>query len=129
MRFDRAGLARGVAIGLFVALTPTVGLQTLLMLAFCLLLRGNFPLAFAVSWISNPITLAPLYLGYYLLGERVLAPLVDPLSPLWEAGSASAVLEGLYLLVGSLLIAAPIAAAGYGASLWLGRRLARRGAT
>lgn len=127
MRFDRGITARGVAIGLFIALTPTVGLQTLLMLVFCLLLRGNFPVAFAVSWISNPITLGPLYLGYYLLGERVLSPLVDPLSPLWQGGSASPLLEGMYLLAGSLLIAIPVAIAGYALSFWLARRLGQRG--
>jgi len=126
MRFDRGIMARGVAIGLFIALTPTVGLQTALMLAFCLLLRGNFPVAFAVSWISNPITLGPLYLGYYLVGELVVSPLVHPLSPLWEAGSAGPLLEGMYLLVGSMLIAIPIAVVGYLASYWMAHRLRQR---
>jgi uncharacterized protein (DUF2062 family) len=126
MRFDRGIMARGVAIGLFIALTPTVGLQTVLMLVFCLLLRGNFPVAFAVSWISNPITLGPLYLGYYLVGERVVSPLVHPLSPLWEAGSAGPLLEGMYLLVGSMTIAIPIAAGGYLLSYWLAFQLRQR---
>lgn len=123
MRFDRGIMARGVAVGLFIALTPTVGLQTVLMLVFCLLLRGNFPVAFAVSWISNPITLGPLYLGYYVVGERVVSPLIHPLSPLWEAGAAGPLLEGVYLLAGSMLIAIPIAAGGYLFSYWLAFRL------
>jgi len=125
MRFDRGVTARGVAIGLFVALTPTVGLQTFLMLALCLLLRGNFLFAFAVSWISNPITLGPLYLGYYLLGELVISPLVDPLSPLWAAGSAGPLLDAMYFVAGSLLIAFPVASCGYALSLWLARRIGR----
>lgn len=123
MRFSRGVMARGVAIGLFVALTPTVGVQTLLMLVLCMLLRGNFPMAFAVSWISNPITLGPLYLGYYLLGELVLSPILDPFSPLLSTGLATVLLDAMYCLIGSLLIAVPIAAGGYLFSHWLAFRL------
>ena len=113
LRFTRPVVARGVAIGLFVALTPTVGLQTLLMLALCSLLRGNFIAAFAVSWISNPITLAPLYLTYYLLGQRVVEHLFDPLSPLLAGTLPAGILEVVCLGLGSLLVALPAAVMGY----------------
>lgn len=129
LRFEQPVLARGIAVGLFVALTPTVGLQTLLMLLFCALLRGNFLAAFAVSWISNPVTLAPLYFGYYLLGHRVVEPLIAPLTFLSDGSLPIAAFEAVCFTLGSLLVALPVAAAGYLAFIWLGRiAIARRSA-
>lgn len=119
----RRALARGVAVGLFVGLTPTVGLQTMLMLAGCLWLRGNFPAAFLVSWVSNPITMAPLYLGYALLGEAIFGSIVRSLFELTHM-LAEALMQTLFLALGSLLVAVPAAAAGYLISLALHRYLA-----
>ncbi|MDX1608785.1 MAG: DUF2062 domain-containing protein [Halofilum sp. (in: g-proteobacteria)] len=126
LRFERPVIARGVAVGLFVALTPTVGFQTLLMLAFCALLRGNFLAAFAVSWISNPLTLAPLYFGYYLLGQRVVEPLINPLAFFSDGSLPVGALGAVSFTLGSLLVALPAAAAGYLAFTWLGRIAAAR---
>lgn len=125
LRLERGFVARGVAVGLFVGLTPTVGFQTVLMLGFCALLRGNFLAAFAVSWISNPLTLTPLYLAYYLLGEQIFEPLLGPLS-LFTGSNAVALLEAVCFGLGSLLIALPAAAAGYVLSYWLAHAAALR---
>ena len=125
----RPVVARGLAIGLFVALTPTLGVQTVLMLLLCVLLRGNFIAAFAVSWISNPFTFAPLYLTYYLVGELVVERLFDPLSPLLNGSLPTGTLEAVCLGLGSLLVAVPAAVAGFllyhaGARLLASRRAA-----
>ena len=71
----------GVAIGIFFALTPTVGIQmysVVLIWAICrYIFKINFKLsvALAMVWISNPITMIPLYYiflvsGYLVLGTR-----------------------------------------------------------
>ena len=60
-------LSWGAAIGVFVGLTPTMGVQMYVVTviwAFCrFLLRVNFhlPVAVAMVWISNPVTVLPLY--------------------------------------------------------------------
>ncbi len=126
LRIERAAMARGVAVGLFVALTPTVGFQTLLMLVFCVLLRGNFIAAFAVSWISNPLTLTPLYLGYYVVGELVFEPVLYPLALFTDGAVGNGVLEAACFILGSLLVALPAAVAGYALSYWLGHLVALR---
>lgn len=113
LQVARPVVARGLAIGLFVALTPTVGVQTLLMLVLCALLRGNFVAAFAVSWISNPITFAPLYVTYYLIGQVVVERLFDPLSPLLNGTLPTGTFEAVCLGLGSLLVALPAALAGF----------------
>lgn len=122
---NRRALARGVAVGLFVALTPTLGLQTVLMIAGCVMVRGNFPAAFLVSWISNPVTVGPLYFAFNVLGEAVFGVPVRSVIQL-GGDAAEAVMETIFLGLGSLLIAVPAAAAGYVLFLWTWQVLAWR---
>ena len=125
LHVHRRTVARGVAIGLFVGLTPTVGVQTVLMLIGCIAVRGNFPAAFLVSWVSNPITLGPLYFAFNELGETVFGGVLGP--EITISGRAGEAAVGLiYLLLGSLLIAGPFALAGYFAAIWIGRLLVVR---
>lgn len=119
-------VARGIAVGLFVGLTPTVGFQISFMIAGCILLRGNFPAAFAVSWVSNPFTMAPLYWGYHSIGELAFDSL-----PLFTRNTDAWYLRGfgdeiLYAALGSLLIALPSAALGYALSRQLSAAFAKR---
>ncbi len=121
LNVDELTLARGVAVGLFIGLTPTLGVQTALMLGASVLLRANFPAAFAASWINNPLTFAPLYLGFHQLGEQVTAFLpvrFDSLSGLEEEIAE----ETLSLVIGSLCIALPGAVLGYFGFLYVWRR-------
>lgn len=115
LRKGPEAVARGIFIGLFVGLTPTVGGQTLLMILGCVLLRGNFPSAFAVSWVSNPLTMAPLYWGFHGLGEAMFASLPFFNSDAWYLRGIGQ--EILFAGAGSLLIALPVALAGYATSL------------
>jgi uncharacterized protein len=105
-------IPRGVAVGLFVALLPLFGVQTLLIAAVCIVVGGNFPAAFAVSWVNNPLTVAPLYVAFNAIGDRLFSGLLSPLVDLtgWEREVA---LEGLYLGSGALCIAIPAAILGY----------------
>ncbi|RZU98714.1 DUF2062 domain-containing protein [Spiribacter vilamensis] len=113
MKGEPEAIARGVAIGLFVGLTPTVGFQTALMLAACLLLAGNFPMAFAASFVSNPFTTAPFYWGFHELGERVLCalPMISRRPNAWFLQGPGD--ELIFTVIGSLLIAGPVALLGY----------------
>jgi uncharacterized protein len=81
-RFERDAIAGGVALGLFVAFTPTIPLQILLCVAGALLLRVNLPAAFVLSWVVNPLTALPVFylehalgawlLGFFDLGDWIL---------------------------------------------------------
>ena len=67
--------ARGVAIGLFWGLTPTVGIQMPLCLITWLFFKRsqyfNFSIliACAWTWVSNFFTLIPLYYGFFITGQ------------------------------------------------------------
>jgi hypothetical protein len=61
-------IALGVAIGIFVTWTPTIGFQMVLTVALSALLRANKAVGVPFVWISNPLTLGPVYGPNYLLG-------------------------------------------------------------
>ncbi|MDZ7791547.1 MAG: DUF2062 domain-containing protein [Xanthomonadales bacterium] len=125
LTFKREPIARGIGIGLLVGLTPTVGLQTLLMLGACLLVRGNFPAAFAISWVSNPITLPPMVYAYHELGKWLFGSWARTL---FEGSDAidDALIAVLSTALGTALIAIPIALVGYFASLGISEVWHRR---
>lgn len=118
---DEFTLARGVALGLFIGLTPTVGIQTLLMLAASVLLRANFPAAWVTSWINNPFTFPAFYFGFHQLGKAFMPSLpihFESLSGLEE----EIAMETTALILGSLAVAVPAAVVGYFAFLYVWRR-------
>lgn len=64
--------ARGVAVGLFIGLGIPVGTQMMLLGLLRLLFKFNTIVAFACTWVNNPITIIPMYYGYYCLGSVML---------------------------------------------------------
>jgi uncharacterized protein len=99
-------LALGGAVGCFMGLTPTVGLQiSLITLSYTLIyfinkithnkiktLDFNLPLAIALTWLSNPFNAPFLYFFWYLTGtlftstESLLSfsDFITTLQPLFE---------------------------------------------
>ena len=72
---NRRSVARGMAIGMFWTFMP-IPLQIIPSTLCAIVLRGNLLVAFICIWISNPITMAPIFyftyrLGQLILGERV----------------------------------------------------------
>lgn len=70
-------IAWGVAIGLFIGMTPTVGIQMPLVAVLWWLARQfqwNFSLILAIawSWLSNAATMIPLYYLFYVTGLTLL---------------------------------------------------------
>lgn len=74
-------LALAVAIGVFITITPTVGVQSILVVLVAWLLGANKLLGVPVLWISNPITIVPMYYGCYKVG--VLLTQTDGVDPEW----------------------------------------------
>ena len=64
--------ARGAfAIGLFNAFVP-VPFQMWLSAVAAIVFKVNLPLSVALVWISNPLTMPPMFYGCYLVGEWIL---------------------------------------------------------
>lgn len=71
--------ARGVLIGLLIAMTPTIGIQMPIVFLLWLAVRAAFPawgfnvvVAMAYTWVSNIFTAAPLYYGFLLTGNVMM---------------------------------------------------------
>jgi uncharacterized protein (DUF2062 family) len=65
-------IALGVGVGIFVAWTPTIGFQMILTIAISALLRANKLVGVPFVWISNPVTLVPIYAPNYWVGRKLL---------------------------------------------------------
>lgn len=113
-------IALGASIGIFVGLTPSVGIQTILIVALALLCRRfvyfNVTAAMLSTYVSNPLTMVPMYYFWYRLGtwfvpgnatvdqfEAILQ--FEGLAGWWQATYSLAVQVGTPMVIGSLLIA------------------------
>ena len=122
-----AHTARGVANGVFWGLTPTIGLQTVEIVATWLIARRVFRRdsslvqALIWVWVNNPLTVVPMYYVFYatglwLSGRAIPASGYAGFSALFDETEASwlarmwAILKfaGFPMLVGCI----PYAAAG-----------------
>ena len=65
-------IALGVAIGIFVTWTPTIGFQMVLTILLSLLVGANKFVGVPFVWISNPLTMFPIYYPSYRLGRLLL---------------------------------------------------------
>jgi hypothetical protein len=66
--------ARGAfALGLFNAFVP-VPFQMYLSALGAVIFKVNLPLSVGLVWVSNPLTMPPLFYGCYLIGEWILGP-------------------------------------------------------
>ncbi len=75
---NRHSVAWGVSIGLFMAFVP-VPFQMLLAVAAAIALSANLPVAVVVVWVSNPITVAPLFYSAYKVGALMLGTKPEPI--------------------------------------------------
>ena len=65
-------LALGIALGFFIAWTPTMGLQMILVVLAATLCRANRVVGLPIVWISNPLTAVPIYFANYTLGRLLV---------------------------------------------------------
>ncbi len=61
-------IAMGMAIGFFVAITPTIPFQTIIAVGLAFILKGSKAAAALATWISNPLTMPIFYYASYKAG-------------------------------------------------------------
>jgi len=64
-------IALGLACGLFVAWTPTLGIHLMMVIALTILLRANKFAALVSVWVSNVFTIPFVYYPAYLVGKII----------------------------------------------------------
>ncbi len=115
----RVTISGGLAVGIFIALTPTIGVQMILSIMVAYFLRVNIPSAIAACWITNPLTAPVIYplqykLGIWLSGvpesselsgyTGMLRHFVRYARPLWVGSLLSAVLCAAIVYAGTFFI-------------------------
>ncbi len=95
LRSTPRAIAGGLGLGTFIAFTPTVGIQLILAFMFATLFNMNRPAAIIPVWITNPVTVAPIYTFNYWLGSKIWAgpPLSDVSGLFLDIGHTMARLE------------------------------------
>ena len=113
---NRHSACGAFAVGLFFAWMP-VPMQMLLAAFGAVYFRVNLPLSVILVWISNPITMPPMFYGAYLLGASVLGvekqEFAFEISLQWLIDSISTI--GPAMLLGCLICGVFSSLVGYAA--------------
>lgn len=100
LHLNRRSVSGAFAVGLFLAWVP-VPFQMALSAITAVLVRVNLPISVALVWVSNPITMPPLFYFAYKLGAWALGTKPNQfdfeLSFTWLANSLSAIWEPFLL--------------------------------
>ncbi len=139
---DPSVIARGVALGVFVGLTPTIPFHTMLILFFSVLLRANALAGIIASWlVSNPFTIPLQYFAAWKIGVAITGADIrwQEVKTIVEGIEAGGIIEGvkilsrcgiemiLSLVLGGVALSSPFALCSYAISLsYFRRRQARR---
>lgn len=72
-------IAMGVAIGFFVGWLPIIGIQMAVAVVVCAIFRANKVVPIFPIWLTNPVTMVPIYSFNYWVGWLVVGgpPLSD----------------------------------------------------
>lgn len=66
-------IAGGFSLGIFIALTPTVGVQIIIAVFLATLLKVSRPAALIAVMVTNPLTIPPIFTVNYWVGNLFLA--------------------------------------------------------
>lgn len=111
---NRYSISVGAFVGMFCCFLP-IPFQMIPCVLLCVIFRCNVPLSIALVWISNPVTMPPLFyftyrLGTLILGEPSTVDSVE-LSLEWLALQLAAVWQPLIL--GSLVTGLSLGSLGF----------------
>lgn len=106
---NRHSVARAMGVGLFAALIP-IPMQMLLAAALAIPVRGNLPIAVSLVWLTNPLTMPPVFFVTYMTGawlmqvpprtlpeEITVDWVTDQLATLWQPFLLGSVVCGVVL--------------------------------
>lgn len=111
---NRRSVAGGVAAGLFWAMIP-IPLQMVAAALSAIAFRINLPISVALVWLTNPLTMPPVFYMNYVVGTWLLGTPADvgefQLSLEWVLSEWNSIGKPLYL--GSLVLGVALSVLGY----------------
>jgi len=112
--FHRHSVKRAFAIGLFWMSIP-MPWQMVAAALTAIPARANLPLSVALVWISNPITMPPIFYFNYLVGTWILGEQAQPIEWHFEPAAMLTIIEqiGAPLYLGSVVVGLVLAVISY----------------
>jgi hypothetical protein len=112
---NRHSVAAAFAVGLFFAFVP-VPFQMILAAGGAIIFHGNLPISVALVWLTNPITMSPIFYFAYLVGAAVMGTPTggisfDDVSWAWFQSGLSAIWQPF--LLGCFVLGAICSFLGY----------------
>ena len=99
-------IALGVALGTIVAYQPIVGIQMVVGAFVCRLFGASIPASVPMAWITNPLTIVPVYYATYQVGivftggEMTYADIQRIMDQIEALGFLGGITEGWRVLKG-----------------------------
>ncbi len=111
--FNRRTLSRAFGVGLFCAFVP-IPFQMVIASIGAIIFYANLPVAVALVWITNPLTIPPIYYGCYKFGAWLLGVEITQNFD-WTLEQTMAILPMIWqpLLLGSFVIGTIAGLLGY----------------
>ncbi|MBF8781278.1 DUF2062 domain-containing protein [Pseudomonas fulva] len=129
---NRHSVARAMGVGLFAALIP-MPMQMLLAASLAIPVRANLPIAISLVWLTNPLTMPPVFFVTYMTGAWLMQvpprTLPEELTLDWITGQLSTLWQPF--LLGSVVCGVVLGILGYCLTMlywrwWVGRQWRRR---
>jgi uncharacterized protein (DUF2062 family) len=119
---NRRSVSKAFAIGLFWCCIP-MPFQMVVAAFFAVRVKANLALSVALVWISNPLTMPPIFYGEYLLGAWILDIPISTFEYEFSLGwlKLKLIEIGIPLYFGSIITAVTFSLVGYYLVGWLWR--------
>lgn len=109
---NRRSASGAFAVGLFVMYMPPVG-QFFMAAAGAIKLRVNLPIAVSLVWLSNPLTIPPMFYLAYVIGGALLGQPIRAFEPAFWLDWHNWLSVVGPVMLGSLICATVCSLAGY----------------
>lgn len=122
-------LGWSVGIGMVIGFSPTIGLQMLICIGFCLLwnrlheVKLNLAAMLVGSLVVNPLTMAPTYVLYYQIGCQVVQCGRHQVSEAFFLSLSNITDLGWGIALPTLLGSVPFMLVGLPVGIYLGNRV------
>lgn len=119
---NRRSVSIAFAIGLFAAWIPTPGQMAIAAIA-AFYFRANLPISVALVWLTNPLTMPPMFYFAYIVGLKLLgqsSPSSDFEFTIESMTSSLGVIGGPFLF-GCFVLGVISSVLGYFGILWFWR--------
>ena len=124
---NRHSVSRAMAVGIFAAFIP-MPFQMLLAAFLAITVRSNMPISVGLVWLTNPITMPPVFYCTYKLGSWMMQTpamhMPDELTWSWISAELSTFWQPF--LLGSVVTGLVAGALGYGSTMLYWRWWVRR---